>query len=131
MLNAQKQKLAYTLFACYGLFVLSLTLFEMAIGRMAFFLLLAITRYLSLSLILCLIFFAIAVVALGIQCKEDNELYFLCLLTIPYTVFAIDNFLFCLGFFIVADNIAELISITYALTCLVISFNYCFKKILS
>ncbi|SFG47458.1 hypothetical protein [Neptunomonas qingdaonensis] len=129
MTDIRKQKKAYALFTALGLSILLLTLFEIALGQEAFLLLLfMILGPLGIGFILGLCALAVFAVSLSVQCKGDPILYYLGAITIPFTLFAVDNVLYIFDLFVVANDTVEVVSIVYSIVCIAVGILFSIAK---
>src|SRR5688572_13981466 len=119
-----KRMLAYQLFVILGSIVLLVTLFAIGVGRTQFIWIIAWLGSFRIVPVIILYIFALLAVIIGIQSKGDLFLTVLCLVTILYAVFIVDNILHLFDYFVVKNNSVELVSIGYSLVCITIGLRW-------
>ena len=113
------KKVAYWLFTVLGLCILAITLFEISVGREEFLFGIAVLPVLPIFITLIAISL-IAVLLSFVVGREDGRLLTLALVTIPYSVFALNNLFFFYDPLVFANKTVEFVSILYSIACLAV-----------
>jgi hypothetical protein len=121
MINRSKVQLAYHCFLAVGVYVLSLALFALASGAETFMGLIAVLFFFFIPSLIAILAVLAVGIFYGLQAKTQAwPLFVVTLLSIPYTILAMDNIFYFYRPWIISTDAIVFISIAYGALCLAV-----------